>query len=307
MCSEAGSPSVLLLFVDGIGLGPARPGNPFFDHPSPLLERLIGGRLTIERAGSGADCLLLAIDANLGVDGLPQSATGQTTLFTGINAARWMGRHVPAFPGPRLREIIDQHGVLAKVRSRGSRVAFSNAFSPAFYEQLSERKRRASVTVLSAWAAGLELRGLDDLAARRALSWDLERDLVSQYVDVEMPLISSFEAGVDLAAISGHNELTVFETFLPDFVGHGRVEMEAGEVVRRLDGLLAGVVERRPERVTVVMTSDHGNFEDQTDKRHTRNPVPLLVLGPAKAAFEGVESLADVAPAILRVLDSELT
>ena len=305
MCSEARSPSVLLIFVDGIGLAPAQPGNPFFDHPSPLLERLIGGRLTIEQVGAGAECLLLAIDANLGVDGLPQSATGQTTLFTGINAARWMGRHVPAFPGPRLREVIDQHGVLAEARSRGSRVAFSNAFSPAFYTQLRQRKRRASVTVLSAWAAGLELRGLDDLKARRALSWDLERDLMSQYVSVEMPLISSFEAGVDLATISGQHELTLFETFLPDFVGHGRVEMDPGEVVRRLDGLLEGAMERRPGQVTIVMTSDHGNFEDQADKRHTRNPVPLLVLGPAKAAFEEVESLADVAPAILKALNFE--
>ena len=269
------------------------------------MEGLIGGRLTIEQVGSGAECLLLAIDANLGVDGLPQSATGQTTLFTGINAARWMGRHVAAFPGPRLRELIDQHGVLAKARSRGSRVAFSNAFAPAFYEQLRQRKRRASVTVLSAWAAGLELRGLDDLAARRALSWDLERDLVSQYVDVEMPQISSCEAGEDLAVISGQYELTVFETFLPDFVGHGRVEMEPGEVVRRLDGLLEGVVRRRPKHVTVVMTSDHGNFEDRTDTRHTRNPVPLLVLGPARTAFEGVESLVDVAPAILKGLNLE--
>ena len=39
----------------------------------------------------------------LGIEGLPQSATGQTALFTGINAAQLLGRHLFGFPNQPFR------------------------------------------------------------------------------------------------------------------------------------------------------------------------------------------------------------
>ena len=112
----AGSaPRLVMVFVDGVGLAPAGRGNPLTAAATPTLRRLLGGPLTAERAAGGASSAaagateaggtvaLAALDASLEVEGLPQSATGQTTLFTGVNAAAAVGRHVSAFPGPRLR------------------------------------------------------------------------------------------------------------------------------------------------------------------------------------------------------------
>jgi hypothetical protein len=40
------------------------------------------------------------LDASLCVPGLPQSATGQAALLTGLNAPELMGRHIEGFPPP---------------------------------------------------------------------------------------------------------------------------------------------------------------------------------------------------------------
>ena len=53
---------------------------------------------------------------------------------------------------------------------------------------------------------------------------------------------------------------------------------------------------------TLVITSDHGNLEDVSVKTHTRNPVPLIAMGPSAYAFDAVRDLSGITPAILRGL-----
>jgi len=300
-----GAGKVLLVFVDGLGLAAATRDNPLFEHPSPELERMLGGSLVDGTTPERCDVLLRPIDACLGVAGLPQSATGQTTLFTGVNAAEHLGRHVASFPGPRLRGLIEEHGLLAAARGAGLRVGFANAFSPSYFELLAARRRRASVTVLSARAAGLRFLDPEDLAERRALSWDLCRDLSAAVWDRPIERLDPGEAAADLLALTADHELMVYETFLPDLVGHRRIEMDPARVVARLDAFVGFLVAALPDDVTLVLTSDHGNFEEGAHRRHTRNPVPLLVAGARAATFAGVESLVGVAPGILRVLGVE--
>ena len=79
----------LFIFVDGLGLAPPADDNPVRPEVCPAVCGLIGSRS-------------VPLDACLGVPGLPQSATGQATLFCGRNAAAFMGRHVTGFPGPTL-------------------------------------------------------------------------------------------------------------------------------------------------------------------------------------------------------------
>ena len=93
---------LLLIFVDGVGLAAATKYNPLAQLPAPGFDRLLGGPLTLEQCRQTDDLLLTGIDANLGVEGLPQSATGQAALFTGENVAQIMGRHVTGLPGPRV-------------------------------------------------------------------------------------------------------------------------------------------------------------------------------------------------------------
>ena len=80
----AGSDSgvgVLLLFVDGVGLGERDPDK------NPLLRARLR-RLRVAQGLPPPDPtgLLVPTDACMGVPGLPQSATGQTAILAGVNA-----------------------------------------------------------------------------------------------------------------------------------------------------------------------------------------------------------------------------
>lgn len=294
---------VLLVFVDGVGLGPAGPENPFHGEETPALGALLGGDLVREtvRLAHGP-AILEALDATLGVPGLPQSATGQTTLFTGVNAAEIMGRHVTGLPGPRLRAVLERGNLLSRAAAAGSRVTFANAYTRRFLDALERGEARVSVTSCCTLDAGLPIRTEDDLAAGRAVTWDVRGDLFGVRAGVEVEPVEPRVAGRRLAAIAAEHELTLYETFLTDLAGHGRDGFEPVEAVRRLDGLLAGIVDGLAPDTTLVLTSDHGNLEDLSTRRHTRNPVPWLAHGPAAERLRGLASLLDVTPSLLAAL-----
>ena len=86
--------------MDGIGLGPSGPVNPFSFAATPAIRSLIGGNLVsetewVEREGM----VFRGVDATLGVPGLPQSATGQTALFAGANGAAALEAAPDRLPG----------------------------------------------------------------------------------------------------------------------------------------------------------------------------------------------------------------
>ncbi|NJN93408.1 MAG: phosphoglyceromutase, partial [Anaerolineales bacterium] len=95
------SKRVIILFLDGVGLGEAEPeANPFMHAEMPTVRSLLGvSHLTRETAGTvTGQAALLGLDACLGVPGLPQSATGQTTILTGYNAPAVLGEHYGPYP-----------------------------------------------------------------------------------------------------------------------------------------------------------------------------------------------------------------
>ena len=299
---------MLLVFVDGVGLGPAAKTNPLTG-AMPRLAARLGGALTreheaLDQSQGQRDFVLRSLDACLDVEGLPQSATGQTTLFTGRNGAQAVGRHVTAFPGARLKELLAESSIFKTLREQGRTAAFANAFSPQYEERIKARRLRYSASVLAAMAGSVRLRTLEDLGRGEAVSWDICRDLFARGLDRELPKVGASCAGEHLAAVSAGYQFTLFETFLTDLAGHGRAQPE--DALERVDGLLEGVLRERPEELTVVVTSDHGNIEDTSHTRHTRNPVPLLVVGPAADRFGEAGSLLDVVPAILAALEASV-
>ena len=68
------------------------------------------------------------------------------------------------------------------------------------------------------------------------------------------------------------------------------------------DGMLRGLLDAWDDaRGLILVTSDHGNIEDLSTRRHTDAKVPGLVIG-SKAArekfVEGLRDLTGVTPAI---------
>lgn len=285
---------VLLIFVDGVGLAPARPDNPFATTTTPTLARVLGGPLTLEHVQRRETLCLVPLDACLGVAGLPQSATGQATLLTGRNAARRLGRHVPAFPGARLKRLIERHGIFRRAGEGGVTWTYANAFTARYWELLAARRLRKSASVLAVEAAAGALRSEDDYRAGRAISWDVLGDRLNSDGQAEM---TASVAGRRLSRIARQVELTYYETHLTDLAGHWRYGLDPADVVRRLDGLLEGVFAEFDG--TVVVTSDHGNLEQSSHRRHTRNPVPLLVVGPGARRFSRLRSLTGVCARVL--------
>jgi len=293
---------LLFLFLDGVGLGAADPQvNPFAAAKTPFLEALLGGPLTAERpAFRRARALFTQLDARLGFPGLPQSATGQTTLLTGQNGAARMGRHYGPWPGPTLKSMLDEGTLFTEASAAGLRVGFANAFPATYFEALRCGERRVNVPVYTALGAGLALPTTEDYRRGQAVSADLDGTYLHG-LEAQNPHLPLPEAGARLAAIAKGNDLTFFDFWLSDTAGHRWSFPESVALIERLDAFLSGLVPALGE-TTLLVTSDHGNLEDKITRSHTTNPVPLLALGPRAACFAGVEGLLGVAPAARRAL-----
>jgi 2,3-bisphosphoglycerate-independent phosphoglycerate mutase len=302
--------SVIFVFLDGVGLGPADEGNPFWSADTPALRHLLGGPLVdgVRPNGRGADVPLLCrgIDATLGVAGLPQSGSGQTALFTGVNAAEVVGTHVFAFPTERLRQVIAEHSILKRAVERGLKATLANAYSDGYWSWVKETRRgRHSATTLTNMAAGLPFRTFEDLRHGRAVYWDITHELARESFYPDLEPVTATEAGRRLARLASEYHLVLYESFITDLAGHRRLPLPAAWTLDRVDGLLGGMIEARPPGATIVVCSDHGNLEDSRFKGHTTNPVPLLVVGPGAAdpVWDPVRAITDVAGAILGWLD----
>lgn len=291
----------LMIFLDGCGLGPADCSNPFFVAQMPCLDALIGGPLTANRYIDTPKTLCRGIDANLGTDGIPQSATGQTTLFTGINAARLIGHHLSAYPNQQLVEVIQKQSILKKLFNTGHSVTFANAYSDGYFTA-PMRRRGHSVTTHLVLAAGIPFRKAPELLAGKAVYWDITNKNWAARTQslITVPEITPQKAGENLAALAKEYSFTLYECFLTDIAGHERDMSATIEVLELLDAFIGSVVRNLDQQTTLVISSDHGNCEDLSSGGHTRNPVPLIVFGPAKDAFCEVTSIDQIAGVIER-------
>jgi hypothetical protein len=250
------------------------------------------------------DGLLVRTDACLGVEGRPQSASGQTTILTGINAPALLGYHKQGFPNQALREIINEHSIFLQLKRAGiGPNAFANAYTHRFFET---RPRWVSATTAAVEAAGMSFHNLEDLRAGRAVFMDFTNAFLIERGEDVAPRTPE-EAGEVLAAIVAQHSFTLYEYFITDKIGHAQ-NMEAARLyLPSLARYLRAVLARLDlSQTTVILTSDHGNIEDLEVRNHTRNEVPTLVWGRARQSVaRRVHSLADITPAIIEVLKEE--
>lgn len=282
---------VIYLFIDGVGLRTASADNPVNPEVCPALCRLIARHSK-------------PIDACLGVDGLPQSATGQATMFTGVNCSQAMGKHCEGFPGPDLRKIIEKDNLFLQLKRRGKKVCFSDAYLVDSADELKARRFK-SVTTVMALTTPETIRTADDLAKGKALMQDLTRETIQdRWPDIAV--IPPTRAAEHLFKLARQHDFTLYEFFQTDVSGHSLDYTRACAVLRVYDRFLASLVRfAEAAGITLVMTADHGNIENVSERGHTRNPVPFITRGPKERFLrERVNSLVDITPALLAAYDA---
>lgn len=305
--------AVVLVFVDGVGIGSRHAEWNPLAHGAFLLSQFDDGTGVVPPHGGRVGRL----DATLGVLGRPQSATGQATIYTGVNAPSAMGRHLTGFPNTALRSLIERESLFLKVARQGGRATLANAYPRGYLELLGlpysgpraeplpipERRKRhlkPSASVCASSPLG-PLRTLEDAHARRALTHDIIGGARHRH-RAEVPFRKPAEAAEILLGLAHDHDFVLFEHFLLDEAGHDQDLPAALEILADLDAFLRAVVDRLAPADHLLVVSDHGNVEDLSTRCHTRNPVPLLAFGRrASEVVVGARSLLEVAPWVLEL------
>ncbi|HXC69375.1 MAG TPA: alkaline phosphatase family protein [Pyrinomonadaceae bacterium] len=292
--------SVLLFFIDGLGIGTRGPFNPLDNLPNAAPLAVFQN----EASDPGFDGIVVPTDPRLGVEGRPQSASGQTTILTGVNAPAQLGYHKQGFPNKPLRDIIEAHSIFRQLRDAGvGPVTFANAYTDGFF---TERPRWISATTAAVEAAGMTFRSIADLKNDQAVFMDYtNRVLIERGVEVAER--SEEEAADVLARITAENWFTLYEYFITDKVGHEQDMPKAKEILTSLARFIRELLARLDlKRTTVILTSDHGNIEDLSSRNHTLHLVPTIVWGAERERIAAtIKTLADITPAIVALLNAQ--
>jgi hypothetical protein len=296
---------LLFIFLDGVGLGADEPEtNPLARAHMPTLSNVLSGRKLLAGAAPAETerATLLSIDANLGVPGLPQSATGQATLLTGVNVAAEIGEHYGPKPNAAVARVISRGSVFSRLAQAGKRAALLNAYPPRYFRAVDSGQRLYSSIPLAVTGAGIRLFDHEDLFAHRALSADLTGEAwISMLGFPGAPVLEPTQTGELMAALAAQYDFSMFEYWSTDYAGHKQDMPWAVRQLETLDLVLAGLLKRVEQDQVILLSSDHGNMEDLTTRRHTNAPVPALIIGEsiARRSFAaGLRDLTGIAPAI---------
>lgn len=304
---------ILFLFMDGVGLGSNDIAvNPFAKTNMPNLEELLGGkRLTLDSLERGPihqkRASLVALDACLGVEGLPQSATGQTVLLTGINVPAQIGYHYGPKPNPEIAQFLNNGNVFATLQKNKLDSALLNAYPNGYFRAIQSGRHMYSAIPHAVTSAGIPLKNAVDLKTGEAIAADLTAEgWHTHLAQTDIPLLKPEQAGERLAYLASAYHLSLFEYWLSDYAGHKQLMEPACSILSIFDQALGGLVKEWDDgEGLILLTSDHGNLEDLSTRRHTFNPVPALVIGAEQARYaflEGLDDLTGITPKILRSL-----
>ncbi len=301
------------LFVDGLGAGRRdAERNPCLHTPHRLFASFSEPDLPSRDQPLPFSGLYLSLDAHLGVEGTPQSATGQTTLFTGVNAAKFLGFHLWAFPNSQLREVLANHSIHRQLTEKGKVTRFANAFRGKredLPQDVWTDPRYVRMIPASVWAnraAGNPFFGVDELRADRAVSFDLTNQAFRDQ-GLEVPLRTPERAGEVLALTGKGLDLCLFEYFQTDKAGHKEGREACSTVLTDLESFVLSLLSSIDlTQDTVLLTSDHGNIEDVPSHGHTHNPSQTCLWGKgAKFLAEGMTDLSHVTPRIVAWLEGQ--
>jgi 2,3-bisphosphoglycerate-independent phosphoglycerate mutase len=294
---------VLFIFLDGIGLGADDPDiNPFSRAAMPNMQRLLGGKkILADSAPSESDyATLIPLDPCLGVSGLPQSATGQAALLTGLNVPSIIGEHYGPKPNPQIAEIIRQDNIFKRMVNLGRKAALLNAYPSRYFQGLESGKRLLSAIPLAVTSTGLPLFTQEDFFDGNALSADFTgegwRTMLGYH---DAPVLTNEAAGEKLAVLARKYDFSMFEYWASDYAGHGQEMEKAVDLLESFDLVLKGLLAAWDKEGLILITSDHGNMEDLSTRRHTLVNVPGIVIGNQRGTFcDGLIDLTGVSKRI---------
>jgi len=211
---------VLFIFMDGIGLGANDPEiNPLARAKMPNLDTLLDGRSLLKESAPfiGEHATLLGIDPSVGVDGLPQSATGQAMLLTGVNVSAEIGGHYGPKPNPAVAAHLNNGTLFSRFVKAGKKTILLNAYPPGYFKGINSGKRIYSSIPMAVTNAGLRLFTQDDLSAGRALSADFTGEGWRTFLGFPDTIVMEpQEAGRKLASLAMEYDFSLFEYWASD-------------------------------------------------------------------------------------------
>lgn len=300
---------VMMIFVDGLGVGKNNPEiNPLVRFKLDFFSEFFGKFPTLKNSRiENKYFTIRPINATMGVEGLPQSGTGQTAIFCGFNASKFIGKHFGPYPYSTLKPIIQQKNIFIELEKRNFRTYFSNAYPQKFFDYLNNGRRTLSVTTFSYLSANKKLNDVNALLNQKAITAEIRNDIWNTKLGYQLPLIEPQKAGKIFYEISQDYHFNLFEYFLTDYAGHSRDFDYAYDVLIRLDGFLEGIISQMNfSKDLLILVSDHGNLEDLSVKGHTRNPAVGIFVGRKHKEFaEKIKVLYQIKNKIIDYLEGQ--
>lgn len=300
---------LIMIFIDGVGIGKKdKEINPFFSKNYDFLNEKLGELPSLKNSRISKNFIsTFPINARMGIDGLPQSGTGQTSIFCGVNAQKIINQHFGPFPYSTLKPIIQEKNILSELIGKKISVTFVNAYPKEFFDYVDSGKKSLSVTTLSCEYAGIKLKNKNDLVKKRAISAEITNKYWIEKFKYKLDYANPVNVGMTLQSISNNFDFVLFEYFLTDHAGHSRDFHFAEEVLSNFDGLLNGLYEKMDfDNENILIVSDHGNIEDLSTKTHTLNPALGISIGKESEYFANkIKTLKDIKKTILEYYDTD--
>ncbi len=266
------------------------------------------------------------VDPLMGVEGTPQSATGQTSLFTGYNVPELIGKHTGGFPNREMRKLIKKQNILKDLRQNNTEAIFINAY-PGYHKFFSDKhidltdngdlifsdefpdifRRKISVTTCLMLSSGQYPFYEEHLRKGQSIYQHYtNKPLIKRGLD--LPQITPADAGRIVADAAPAQGLVLFEYFQTDLYGHRHSFEAQVEMLKNLDQLIGAVIDNcNSAEDTLIITSDHGNIEDSRHRNHTLNPVPFFVYGRNREKIaERAEKISDLYHIVMDYFNNQI-
>lgn len=311
---------LIFIFLDGVGIGLASKTNPFFAAGADYLCFYENGLMLPDGTP------IKAIDARLGVEGMPMSATGQASLFTGVNIPRIFNQHKDSYPDRLMRKIIKENNMFTRLKKHRLKVQFLNAypgcahlFSPEHARILddgefqfstafkSQSRNSLSVTTCMLLSSFTKPFDEKDILKERALYHDYSNRALLER-GFKLPVFSPEKAAEIMFNTAQDYDLLLYEFFQTDMYGHGFELDQCVELILNLNRLVKRLISCLDrEKHTLLITSDHGNLEDMLTPLHTLNAIPLITWGHKSHELrENIKNLSEVTPAVVNFFSENL-